>query len=122
MNIRALRLLNVKPEEQTKVVLMLSMGFFIGIFVATYQVTAESLFLNKLSSHLNEAFLISGGLGIAITVTFSFFQNRVRFSALVFFSFVLIFICTSALNYFYHFGTENLQNQILFLMYCLVGP
>lgn len=122
MNIKALRVLNVKPEEQAKVVLMLSMGFFIGIFVATYQVTAESLFLNKLSSHLNEAFLISGGLGIAITLIFSFFQNRIRFSALVFFSFLLILVCTSALNYFYHFGTENLQNQILFLMYCLVGP
>jgi ATP:ADP antiporter, AAA family len=122
VNIKALRVLNVKPEEQAKVVLMLSMGFFIGIFVATYQVTAESLFLNKLSSHLNEAFLISGGLGIAITLVFSFFQNRIRFSALVFFSFILIFICTSALNYFYHFGTGNLQDRILFLMYCLVGP
>jgi AAA family ATP:ADP antiporter len=122
VNIKALRVLNVKPEEQAKVVLMLSMGFFIGIFVATYQVTAESLFLNKLSSHLNEAFLISGGLGIAITLLFSFFQNRIRFSALVFFSFLLILVCTSELNYFYHFGTENLQNKILFLMYCLVGP
>ncbi|MCX8490158.1 MAG: hypothetical protein ORN54_03745 [Cyclobacteriaceae bacterium] len=122
MNIKAIPILNVTLEEQVKVVLMLSMGFFIGIFVATYQVTAESLFLNKLSSHLHKAFLISGGLGIAITLIFSFFQNRIRFSALVFFSFLLILVCTSALNYFYHFGTENLQDQILFLMYCLVGP
>jgi ATP:ADP antiporter, AAA family len=122
VRINAVRLLNVKPEEQAKVVLMLAMGFFIGIFVATYQVTAESLFLNKLSADLNKAFLISGGLGIAVTLIFSFFQNRIRFVALAFFSLVLIFASTFALNYFYHFGNEQLTNRVLLLMYCLAGP
>ncbi len=122
MNLNALRLLNVKPEEQAKVGLMLAMGFFIGIFVATYQVTAESLFLNKLSASLNKAFLISGGLGIATTLIFSFFQIRVRFVALAFFSMVIVFLGTSALHYFYHFGTIQLQDNVLILMYCLAGP
>jgi ATP:ADP antiporter, AAA family len=122
MKLSPLRLLNVKPEEQAKVALMLGMGFSIGIFVATYQVTAESLFLNKLSSHLNKAFLISGGLGIATTLVFSFFQNRIRFVALAFFSMVLVFASTSALNYFYHYGNNQLTDRVLLLMYCLAGP
>jgi ATP:ADP antiporter, AAA family len=120
--INPLRYLNVKPEEQTKVLLMLAMGFFIGIFVATYQVTSESLFLNRLSAQLNKAFLISGGLGIAITLIFSFFQSRVRFIWLVFFSLVLIFITTLLLNYFYRFGNIVATDNILMLMYCLTGP
>ncbi|MFM8741775.1 MAG: hypothetical protein ACKODM_00420, partial [Cytophagales bacterium] len=63
MKFRVFRLLNVEPEEQVQVTLMLVMGFFIGIFVATYQVTAESLFLSTLSSEINKAFFVSGVLG-----------------------------------------------------------
>ena len=118
----ALRFLNIKSEEQKRVALMLGMGFFIGIFVATYQVTAESLFLNKLSGELNKAFLISGGLGIAFTLIFSFFQNRIRFSALAVMSLVLILAATLALHYYYNFGSANLHNNVLILMYSFTGP
>ena len=118
----ALRFLNIKSEEQKRVALMLGMGFFIGIFVATYQVTAESLFLNKISGQLNKAFLISGGLGIAFTLIFSFFQNRIRFSALAVISLVLILAATSALHYYYNFGSANLHNNVLILMYSFTGP
>jgi ATP:ADP antiporter, AAA family len=122
VKLNATRLLNVKPEEQAKVAMMLAMGFFIGIFVATYQVTAESLFLNKLSANLNRAFLISGGLGIATTLIFSFFQNRVRFVVLAFSSMALVFISTTLLHYFYHFQSDQLHYNVLTLMYCLTGP
>lgn len=122
MKLNAFRLLNVKHEEQIQVTLMLVMGFFIGIFVATYQVTAESLFLNTLSSEINKAFFISGALGIAFTLIFSFFQNRIRFVALAVASMVLIFAGTAALHYFYHFGTKQLHSDVLLLMYCLSGP
>ncbi len=122
MKINAFRYLNVKSDEQKKVALMLGMGFFIGIFVATFQVTAESLFLNKMSDQLNKAFLISGGLGIASTLLFSFFQNRIRFGVLASASLVLIFITTVALHYFYHFGATELHDNTLLVMYSLTGP
>jgi ATP:ADP antiporter, AAA family len=117
-----LRLLNVKPEEQIKVLLMLAMGFFIGIFVATFQVTSESLFLNKLSADLNRAFLISGGLGIATTLIFSFFQNRIRFVLLAAFSMVIVFLSTFVLHYSYHIDAGEIRNRVLLLMYCSAGP
>jgi len=82
--------LGVRPEEQVQVLLMLATGFFMGIYIATYQVTAESLFLNKLSDQLDKAFLVSGILGIVTTAIFSFFQNRIRFIVLSILSIVLI--------------------------------
>lgn len=114
--------LGVKPDEQLQVILMLGTGFFIGIFLATYQVTAESLFLNKLSDQLDRAFLVSGFLGIVTTAIFSFLQNRIRFIALSILSIVIIIGTTLLIYYFYHNGVENIQNRTLFLMYCLIGP
>ena len=35
--------LNVKPDEQTKVLYLLGYGFFMGIFLATFQLSAETL-------------------------------------------------------------------------------
>jgi len=114
--------LGVRPEEQLQVLLMLATGFFMGIYIATYQVTAESLFLNKLSDQLDKAFLVSGILGIFTTAIFSFFQNRIRFIVLSILSIVLIIGSTFSLYYFYHFGVADIHNDTLFLMYCLIGP
>ena len=122
MKKNALAFLGVRPEEQAQVYLMLATGFFIGIFIATYQVTAESLFLNKLSNQLDKAFLISGALGIVSTIIFSFFQNRIKFVTLTIFSIFLIVIATFLLYYLYHNSNENIQNGTLFIMYCLIGP
>lgn len=122
MKKNVLGFLGVRQDEQAQVWLMLATGFFIGIFIATYQVTAESLFLNKLSDQLDKAFLISGVLGIVSTLLFSFFQNRIKFVTLTIASIVLIVLATFGLYYFYHFTEENVQKVTLFLMYCLIGP
>jgi len=125
----ALAFLGVKPEEQGQVWLMLATGFFFGIFIATYQVTAESLFLNKLSNKLDLAFLVSGVLGIVSTLVFTFFQNRLKFVTLTIGSIVLIIVATFSIYYFYHFiyyfyhfADEGVQDITLFIMYCLAGP
>jgi AAA family ATP:ADP antiporter len=122
VNLNLLRFAGVKNEEQLQVTLMLGMGFFIGIFIATYQVTAESLFLNKLSDQLDKAFLASGLLGILSTLIFSYFQNRVRFITLTIASMAVMVGGTFALYYYYHAGEEQIQRATLFLMYCLTGP
>ena len=103
MKINVLGFLGVKPDEQLQVFLMLGTGFFIGIFLATYQVTAESLFLNRLSDQLDKAFLVSGLLGIFTTAIFSFLQNRIRFIVLSILSIVIVIASTFSLYYFYHF-------------------
>jgi predicted MFS family arabinose efflux permease len=79
---RLFNALQVRENERVQVSLVLTMGFFMGTFIATYQVTAESLFINQLSDQLNQAFLFSGILGIVSTVLFSFLQARIKFTNL----------------------------------------
>jgi len=114
--------LNVKPEEQVQVVLMLATGFFMGIFIATYTVTAESLFLNQLSGQLDRAFLASGIFGIVSTFLFSYLQNRIRFSTLTTFSILTIVFFTLGVYLLYNFGDKQYHDEVLFTMYCLTGP
>ncbi len=114
--------LNVKPEERAQVLLMLTACFFMGIFIATYQVTAESLFLNKLSSELDKAFLIAGVLGIATTLLFAWSQNRIRFTNLTVTSILLIVLTISTIYGLYHFGDPRYRDILLFIMYCMAGP
>lgn len=114
--------LNVRPEEKVQVVLMLSTGFFMGIFIATYTVTAESLFLNQIGDQLDRAFLVSGIFGIVSTFIFSALQNRIKFSTLTTFSILTIVFFTVAVYLLYNFGDPNLHDEVLFAMYILTGP
>jgi AAA family ATP:ADP antiporter len=114
--------LNVKPEEEVQVALMLATGFFTGTFIATFSVTADSLFLSQLSDQLNNAFLFAGILGIATTMMFSFFQNIVKFTNLAISSMILIIASVTIVYVFYRFGDPRYHDEVLFSMYCLTGP
>lgn len=101
---------------------MLSAGFFMGIFVATFQNTADSLFLNQMSRHLDKAFLASGLLGIVATGAFSFFQSRVKFINLAIGGISLIVIQVSAFYLLFEYGDPSLKPYLLFYIYILTGP
>ena len=55
-----LSIINVEEGEERPALLMLGYGFFMGVFLATYKVVAETLFLKTMSEDLQEAFFISG--------------------------------------------------------------
>lgn len=112
----------LKSEEQKQVVLMLCTGFFMGVFLSIYQVTADSLFLNHLGHHLNRAFLIAGALGIITTAVFSFFQSRIRFTTLVLSSVLIIFTYTMGVFLLLNHGDPAWREVLLFSMYCMTGP
>jgi hypothetical protein len=114
--------LHVKTQEQKQIVLMLCAGFFMGVFIATYQVTADSLFLNRLGQFLNRAFLIAGGLGIITTGIFSFFQNRIKFTTLTLSSVLLIFTFTVGAHLLLRFGNPEWGDDLVFAIYCMTGP
>jgi len=119
---------SVKTEEEGQVRSMLAMGFFMGIFMATYQVTAESLFISKLRDNhlsyyqLGNAILASGILGIASTALFSWAQNKVRFSMLAIVSILTIVLISTGLYILYHVGSEEQHMAVLFMMFSLIGP
>jgi ATP:ADP antiporter, AAA family len=82
-----LGVLNANEDESKQAFSLLGMGFFMGIFLATLDVGAASLFLNNLTEQQVEdqlplAILVSGILGIIFTAIYNFFQNRISFSTL----------------------------------------
>ncbi len=101
---------------------MLTTGFFLGVFIATYQITADSIFLNRLGSYLDKAFLAAGILGIVTTFLFSSIQNLIRFSVLTQISVALIFFFTVAVYILMHYGNPEWHNVVIFTMYCGSGP
>ncbi len=114
--------LKVRSDEQVQITLMLTTGFFMGVFIATYQVTADSLFLNRLGQYLDRAFLIAGALGIITTFLFSYFQNWIKFSTLVVSSVLLVFGFTLTVYYLLHLGNPLWEEFLLFTLYCMTGP
>jgi ATP:ADP antiporter, AAA family len=114
--------LQLKTVQQRQVALMLTIGFFMGVFMATYQVTADSIFLNRLGEYLDKAFLAAGILGILSTALFSYFQTVIRFSILTQVSVALILLFTVAVYVLLHYGNPEWHNAVIFTMYCGSGP
>ena len=112
----------IQTQEQKQIVLMLCTGFFMGVFLATYQVTADSLFLNRMGDQLDKAFLVAGALGIVTTALFSAFQNWLKFTSLALGSVALIFLFTLSAYWLIHFGNPAYQDHFIFALYCMTGP
>ena len=114
--------LQIQSQEQKQIILMLCTGFFMGVFIATYQVTADSLFLNRLGDQLDKAFLIAGLLGIVTTTLFSTAQNFIKFTTLALSSVVLILAFTLGAYWLITFGDSASQDNYIFALYCMSGP
>lgn len=114
--------LNVRPNEEPQVLLLLGQGFFMGIFLATFQISAETLFLSRLGEYLKEAILLSGLLGIITTTLFSYLQNRISFAKLALGNLFLIFVFTTLIYLAFRYASEDFQNYIVFFMFAISGP
>ena len=101
---------------------MLCTGFFMGVFLATYQVTADSLFLNRMGDQLDKAFLVAGAMGMLTTAIFSMFQNWLKFTSLALGSVALIFLFTLSAYWLIHYGNPAYQDEFIFALYCMTGP
>ena len=112
-----------QTQEQKQIVLMLCTGFFMGVFLATYQVTADSLFLNRMGDQLDKAFLVAGALGIMTTGLFSMLSKLVE-----------VYQPSAGFRsaYFPLYAKRVLadplwqihayQDQFIFALYCMTGP
>ncbi|MCH7513756.1 MAG: hypothetical protein IH947_07410 [Bacteroidetes bacterium] len=95
-----LKSLNARPEESTKVYLLLLQGFFTGIFLATYDVGAVTIFLQYFEeSSLAWAFVASGVVGVFATYLYAYLQARVSFPSLVIGYLISIFLVSSFVWY-----------------------
>ncbi|HAI75682.1 MAG TPA: hypothetical protein DCM08_05495, partial [Microscillaceae bacterium] len=121
------KILNVEEDELIEVLLLLLQGFLMGVFLSTYNVGAQTLFLDNFDEKrdLPIAMIITGVIGIVLTFSFSWLQNRVSFPLLSLTVMVSIVITIAALRY--GFGTidaNTMKNNknLIFLAFVLAKP
>lgn len=103
-----IRLFDLEPGEEGRVALLLVMSFFMGSFLATFSVAAQTLFLNNHDAikDLPLAFAVSGAFGMLATVIYNALQIRIPFRLLA----ILSLTAITALTSFIEFGEELLGN------------
>ncbi len=108
MKERLLTLLDAEPGEWGRVGLLLIMSFFMGVFVATMSVASQALFLKHFQdpNDLPTALLLSGAVGLVVTLVYNFFQNRIPFTVLASLSLVAL----TGLTAFIEFGEHIFSN------------
>lgn len=100
--------------------LLLGMGFFMGIFLATYTVGAETLFISSMGENmLGVAFFAGGVLGIISTIIFVYLQRNINFSSLAITNTFLIFVFVALLRGAYEYYTSP---WITFAFFVMMGP
>ncbi|MEM7109042.1 MAG: hypothetical protein AAF519_12515 [Bacteroidota bacterium] len=118
-------LLNITENEATKVFLLLGMGFFMGIFLATLSVGASTLFLNNLEGQQLEeqlplAILTAGVLGIIFTYLYNALQGRISFVALASGSMIIITAILAGIEW----ALRNFEtlDHVYFLAFTFIVP
>lgn len=108
MKEKILHFLDVDRHESGRVGLLLIISFFMGVFIATYSVASQSLFLKNIgASQLPLALLFSGAFGLVATLLYNFLQNRIPFPVLATISVVVI----SGVTAFIEFGGGLLSDS-----------
>jgi ATP:ADP antiporter, AAA family len=109
------KLVGVEEKDSGPVLLLLAKTFFMGLFIATYDVGTSSMFLDDksgwTSENLPEAFILSGLLGIIFASAFAFLQKKISFNNLAILNLVLITVLVS----FVRIGLEISHDKYLIL-------
>ncbi|MFN3841395.1 MAG: HEAT repeat domain-containing protein [Cyclobacteriaceae bacterium] len=116
------RLFDLEEGEEGRVVLLLIMSFFMGAFLATFSVAAQTLFLNNhnAKTDLPPAFAIAGVFGMIATIVYNFLQRRVPFQLLGILSLITITIITAAIEFADQFITD--REQIYYFGFTQLAP
>jgi AAA family ATP:ADP antiporter len=122
-----LAFLGGEPGEEKPMLLLLGMGFFMGIFLATYQIGSETLFLIELGEdYLDYAFFAAGGLGILSTLIFVLLQKKINYSTLIVSNLFVIFLFMAGMRFAfqqveYDSAAEGFK-LLPFVMFVMIGP
>ncbi len=115
--------LNVKPDEQKKVLLLLGFGFFMGVFLATFQVSAETIFVTQLGESYIRWGIFSAALaGVFSTSVFVYLQSKLRYSILSFVNLTTLFLVTIGLYIAFKVLPESYSRHLAFIHFTLLGP
>ena len=122
-----LAFLGGQPGEEKPMLLLLAKGFCMGVFLASYQIGSETLFLTTVGQeYLDNAFFTAGFLGIFSTYVYVQLQRRINFSSLVVTNAFIIFSILVLLIWFFlytDYGKIGSEFPILpFVLFVLIGP
>jgi len=128
-----LALLGSHPEEDKRVLLLLGKGFFMGVFLAAYEVAVEVIFLKTPGlgeEHLDKAIFAAGIFGLAATFHFVYLQKRMRFDRLAVTNLALFSSFLMAISFLYYFydikaGQEDtpfFYKATVFVSFMMLGP
>ncbi len=108
--------------------LLLGKGFFMGILLATYQIGAETLFLNILGDEwIAPAFFAAGAAGIFSTALFVYLQRKINYSTLILTTTFLILVFIGGIRAAFEFigYDENIKGEfqlLPFVLFVMIGP
>lgn len=121
------RAFSIQEGETGRVGLLLIMSFFMGAFLATFSVAAQTKFLNDTGLHLDlrenlsKAFVLSGLFGLFATLIYNFLQTRIPFRMLAILSLSTIIVITAFVEFGYQFIEMDAQG-LLFFSYAQIAP
>jgi len=120
-----LKLLNIEDSELIQVLLLLLMGFLIGIFLATYTTSISALFVTSWdeATYLPFAIMGQGIVGMIITTLFSHYQRRLPYARLSLIVLIFITLSIFALRIGYGFlPSKSEKDMLVFLAFVLYIP
>ena len=116
----ALKLFDIEEHETGKVFLLVLLSVFIGIFYATFDISATALFLDEFSeSMISKAMLVSGAVGILMTMLYARLQNKINFSTLILLNISFITLITILIWLSFLFTSGK---WIIFTVFFFLGP
>lgn len=112
----------INKSESGRIFLVLVIGFFIGIFNATLDVGASTLFLGRFEeqTYLPKAIVASGILGVIFTYFFAYLQNKMSFSTLSASFIVIILLVVTAIRLGFDLATNT--DIVIFCAFVCIGP
>ena len=120
MKDKLLAVFNIKHEESSKVLLLITQSIFLGTFFGAFEIGASELFLEAYGSELlPKAILISGITGILFTTIYSRFHSRITFSKLAIINLLFITLITALIRLGYEI---NDFKWLAFIVFVFMGP
>lgn len=110
------------PSEWHRIAALLTLGFFTGIFMASYSVSINALFISKFGNENDFpiALISQGLLGVFFTILFSKLQNIIGFRKLVYYTSILILLIIGSISLSLILLEEN--ELVVFLGFATLGP
>ncbi|MBB3696262.1 hypothetical protein KMW28_11270 [Flammeovirga yaeyamensis] len=109
-------------SEWSRISALLTLGFFTGIFMASYSVSINTLFISKFGNENDFplALVTQGVLGILFTILFSKLQNILGFRKLVYYTSIIILLLVGGISL--SLVLKDNDETIVFLGFATLGP